>query len=86
MSKSSEPKFENIDYYQTIALNINHYRRCVGYTQAMLAEKVEISPSYLSQIESVNNVRSFSMETFFNLARALNVEPFKLLKPLDAEV
>ena len=49
-SKTSAPKFENIDYYHTISLNLNHYRRCLGYTQAMLAEKVDLTSSYLSQI------------------------------------
>ena len=42
--------------------------------------------SYLSQIESINTVRSFSMETFFDLARALEIEPYKLLKPLDDDM
>lgn len=64
-SKTSEPKFENIDYYHTISLNLNHYRRCMGYTQAMLAEKVDLTSSYLSQIESINTVRSFSPESIF---------------------
>ena len=85
-SKTSEPKFENIDYYHTISLNLNHYRRCMGYTQAMLAEKADLTSSYLSQIESINTVRSFSMETFFDLARALEIEPYKLLKPLDDDM
>ena len=68
MSKTATPKFENVDYYHTIALNISHYRRCIGYTQAVLAEKVNLSTSYISQLESTNNIRSFSMETFFNIA------------------
>ena len=86
MSKTATPKFENVDYYHTIALNISHYRRCIGYTQAVLAEKVKLSTSYISQLESTNNIRSFSMETFFNIARELNVEPYKLLKPLDTNI
>ena len=85
-SKTSEAKFENIDYYHTISLKLNHYRRCMGYTQAMLAEKVDLPSSYLSQIESINTVRSLSMETFFDLARALEIEPYKLLKPLDDDM
>lgn len=85
MTKNMKPEFENVDYYHTIALNLNHYRRCMNYTQAMLAEKVNLTSSYISQIESANNTRSFSMETFFNLALALNVEPYKLLKPLDED-
>ena len=82
MSHSKKPQFENVDFYHDIALNIAYYRRLAGYTQAMLAEKAQITQPYLGSLESVNNPRHCSLEVLFNIARALNVHPYQLLKPL----
>ena len=49
-------------------------------TQDNLAEKAGLSRSHLSAIETPNIIRPFSMETLFNIARSLNVEPYKLLQ------
>ena len=35
-SKTSEPKFENIDYYHTISLNLNHWSLTVEYQEKYL--------------------------------------------------
>lgn len=72
--------FENKDYYLELGLNISFYRKREGMTQDELAEKANISRSHLSAIEAPNVIRPFSMEILFNLARALNVEPYKLLR------
>lgn len=34
-SKTSEPKFENIDYYHTISLNLNHGSLTVEYLKKL---------------------------------------------------
>ncbi len=72
--------FENKDYYIEVGLNIAFYRKRVGMTQDNLAEKAGLSRSHLSAIEAPNIIRPFSMEALFNIARALNVEPYKLLQ------
>lgn len=72
--------FENKDYYIEIGLNISFYRKREGMTQKALAEKSGVSRSHLSAIEAPNIIRPFSMEILFNIARALNVEPYKLLQ------
>ena len=72
--------FENKDYYIEIGLNISFYRKREGMTQEALAEKSGVSCSHLSAIEAPNIIRPFSMEILFNIARALNVEPYKLLQ------
>lgn len=72
--------FENKDYYIEIGLNISFYREREGMTQEALAEKSGVSRSHLSAIEAPNIIRPFSMEILFNIARALNVEPYKLLQ------
>ena len=72
--------FENKDYYIEVGLNIAFYRKRVGMTQDNLAEKAGLSRSHLSAIEAPNIIRPFSMVALFNIARALNVEPYKLLQ------
>jgi len=83
MSKSKGMKFDNIDFYINLSLNIGYYRRLCGYTQAQLAEIVDLSPSFLGALEAPNCERRCSLETLFDIARALNIEPYKLLKPKD---
>ncbi|MDD6057060.1 MAG: helix-turn-helix transcriptional regulator [Clostridiales bacterium] len=85
MPRSKKPEFENVDFYQDIALNIAYYRRLAGYTQAVLAEKAQITQPYLGSLESIHNPRHCSLEVLFNIARALNVHPYQLLKPLSGD-
>lgn len=85
MSHSKKINFENVDYYHDIALNIAYYRRIAGYTQAILAEKANITQPYLGSLESLNNPRSCSLEVLFNIARALDIHPYQLLKPLSED-
>ena len=40
------------DLYRTIGSNIKHYRQQANLTQMQLAEKAQISISYLSKIEA----------------------------------
>ena len=50
-------------------------RKSQGLSQEDLAEKASISYSYLTKIEAPNCDISFSIETLFDLADALNVNP-----------
>ena len=75
--------FENKDYYIELGLNIAFYRKRAGLTQDMLAEKAGLSRSHLSAIEAPNIIRSFSLEILFHIARALDVEPYRLLRFRD---
>lgn len=75
--------FENKDYYIELGLNIAFYRKRAGMTQDMLAEKAALSRSHLSAIEAPNIIRPFSLEILFNIARALDIEPYKLLQFRD---
>lgn len=86
MSKSKPVKYENIDYYHTISQNIAYFRRCLGYTQAQLSEKINISQTYLATIESTNNTTVGSLEVLFDIANALGIEPYQLLKPLSNDL
>ena len=59
--------------YKEVGLKIAYYRKKKGYTQTQLAEMVGISSNYLSLIERGNKGQSYSMETLFKIAEALEI-------------
>ena len=62
--------------------NIKKYRQRKGWSQEKLAEKMEISTNYLSDIERKRGwVSPFSL---VKLANALEIEVFELFKPQEA--
>ncbi|MBQ2639961.1 MAG: helix-turn-helix transcriptional regulator [Bacilli bacterium] len=58
--------------------NVKYYRFKIGYTQEQLAEKCDISPRYLSDIE--NTKGNIPIDTLEIIAYHLKVEPYILLK------
>lgn len=67
--------------YKIISQKIKYYRNEKNLTQENLSQKSGISKSYLSKIESQNCDKSFSIEILFQIAQALNIPPYYLLKP-----
>jgi len=65
-----------------VQTNIKRYRNYRKWTQAQLAEKVEISTNFLSDVE--NGKKWISLETMIKFASTFNVEPFELFKPAEA--
>lgn len=61
-------------------LKIAYYRKKKGYTQAKLAEQIGMSTAYLGQIERGNRGNSFSLETLYQIADALEIEAELLMK------
>ena len=59
--------------------NVKKYRTIKGFSQAKLAEIVDISPNFISDIET--GKRWLSSDTLVNIAQALNVEVFEFLRP-----
>ena len=62
--------------------NIKRYREYRKWTQAQLAEKLDISINFLSDIE--NGKKWFSPTSMVKFASTFNIEPFELFKPVDA--
>ena len=58
--------------YQTIGDIIKAARTASGLTQESLADKVDLSPTYISQIERGN--RAPSLRVFFMLVNLLNID------------
>jgi len=74
-----EVAFKNRDRMVQLGIAISTLRRIRGLSQEQLAEKAGISRTQLSYIEAPNLAYSFSMDTFFNIADALEVSPEQLI-------
>ncbi|MBQ8509541.1 MAG: helix-turn-helix transcriptional regulator [Clostridia bacterium] len=51
-----------------------------GMSQEQLAERADISRTYLSMIEAPNTVCSFTLDVLYNIADALGMDAAELLK------
>ena len=75
-----EASFKNRDRFIQLGIVISSLRKMRGMSQEQLAEKANISRSHLSAIEAPNMVRAFSLDVFFNIADALEIDPSELIK------
>lgn len=66
--------------YDVIRRNIKKYRKMRGMTSAQLAEKTNLSHDFIRQIESEKTRYNFSVETFYKIAVALDVDLDKLVE------
>ncbi len=65
--------------YLQLGLKISYYRKLRRLTQEELAEKVELSPAFISHVEAPNVSKAISLDTLFDIAKALEIPPYKLL-------
>ena len=77
---SKEVAFKNRDRFNQLGFAILALRRVRGLTQEQLAEKAGISRGQLSTIEAPNMPHNFTLEVFFDIADALDVDPADLIK------
>lgn len=75
-----EVVFKNRDRFIQLGVAISALRKIRGLSQEQLAEKANVSRSHISAIEAPGIVRSFSMDVFFNIADALEIDPADLLR------
>ena len=64
---------------KVLGANVKYYRHLIGFTQEQLAEKCNLSPRYISDIENSNG--NVSVDTLENIAKFLKVETYLLIKP-----
>lgn len=76
---SKDVEFKNRDRFLQLGIAISALRKMRGLSQEQLAEKANVSRSHISSIEAPGVVRPFSLEVFFNLADALDVDPADLI-------
>ena len=71
-----------IELKKTFGKNVRYYRFKKKYTQAKLAELLDVSTNYISRVERGQHSASF--DVIEELSKILDVEPYKLfLKPKD---
>lgn len=64
-----------------VGKNIRFYRQAKGFTQERLAEKIDISSSYIGYLERAQKCPS--LELLAKISEALDIEPSLLLSPPD---
>lgn len=64
-----------------ISENVKFYRNKTGLSQLKLAMQLEISPSYLNDIE--NERQYISLKMLERFAEFFEIEPYKLLYPTE---
>ncbi|MBI5625280.1 MAG: helix-turn-helix transcriptional regulator [Elusimicrobia bacterium] len=65
------------DLYREIGVRVRHERLRLGWTQEELAEKSDLHPAYVGQIE--RGEKKISIETLRRLAKAVSVRMSDLL-------
>ena len=76
---SKEVSFKNRDRFIQLGIAIATLRRLKGLSQEQLAEKAGISRSHMGLIEAPGVANGFSLEVFFDIADALEVDPADLI-------
>lgn len=70
-------KKEHNEEYRRLGLKIAYYRKLKGFTQEKLAEKIDKSTAFLGAAEAPNVHRTVSLDTLFDIAKALDIPPYK---------
>ena len=76
---NNENVLKNRDRYVHLGIAIAALRKMRGMSQEQLAEKANVSRSHISSIEAPGIARPFSLEVFFNIAAALEIDPADLI-------
>lgn len=69
-------KIEQIEKYRRLGLNIAYYRKDRGLSQSELAERVNISRTHMSRIETADC--AVSLDVVFDICDALEIKPVEL--------
>ncbi|WP_088225807.1 helix-turn-helix transcriptional regulator [Desulfosporosinus sp. FKB] len=66
-----------------ISKNLKYFRKLKGLTQEKLAEKIEVSPMYISYLERSSKIPSLVI--LFKIANALDIDPGLLIQDDDSK-
>lgn len=76
---SKQVAFKNRDRLIQLGIAIATLRKLRGMSQEKLAEKAGVSRSLIANIEAPGIAKTFSLEVFFDIADALEVDPADLI-------
>ena len=80
----NEIKFhEDYYYYNIVRKNIKKQRKIAGLTQQQLADRIGVSMHYISQIESANPNKYFTLVVIGRIADALDIDIRKLFDDIE---
>ncbi len=69
-------RLHQFEKYKRLGLNISYYRKEKGLSQIELAEKVNISRTHMSRIETADC--AVSLDVVFEICDALEIKPIQL--------
>ena len=72
-------KTPKLCYFRRVRILLLCLSKMRGMSQEQLAEKSGVSRSHISAIEAPGLVRPFSLDVFFNIADALQIDPADLI-------
>lgn len=70
-------------YYDIVRKNIKKYRKTANLTQQELADKIDVTMHYISQIESANPNKYFTLVVIGRIADALGIDIRQLFDDVD---
>ena len=73
-------KKEHLNKYRTLGLKISYYRKLRGLTQEQLAEAIDKNLAFIGAVEAPNVERTISLDTLFDISKALDVPAYKFLE------
>ena len=74
--KGERMRIHQFEKYKHLGLNIAYYRKEKGLSQSQLAEKINISRTHMSRIETADC--AVSLDVIFDICDALEIKPVKL--------
>ena len=69
--------------YTILVKNIKYFRLKANMTQEQLAEKADLSVSYIKQIEAGKEFKNITFNTFSKIAKALNIDVKELFNEIE---
>ena len=76
LKKGEHMKNNQFSKYRSLGLNIAYFRKDRGLSQSELAERVNISRTHMSRIETADC--AVSLDVVFDICDALSVKPAEL--------
>ena len=70
----------NAQLHRKMGLNVAYYRKLKGLTQIELAEMINKSRTYVSQLEAPQMSVNVTVEVLFKIAEVLDIHPAKLFE------
>lgn len=65
--------------YLQLGLKVAYYRKLRGLTQEQFAEKIDKTTAFVGHVEAPNINKAISLDTLFDISKALDIPAYKFL-------